>query len=163
MRSPSVIVLGAVLGAAIFAAPRTASADITAFLGASPTGATRMARGLAFGGGFLVVGFEFEYSDLVEDLDEAAPGLRSGMFNGLVQTPVAVAGLQFYGTAGGGVYREELGVASETNVGVNLGGGVKVRLIGPLRARLDYRLFKLRGSAIHDRYHRFYLGANLGF
>ena len=30
------------------------------------------------------------------------------MFNGLLQTPVPIAGMQFYGTAGGGVYRETL-------------------------------------------------------
>lgn len=162
MRAFKALAVAATLVATL-GAPRPASADITAFLGVSTTGATRMARGLAFGGGFLVVGFEFEYSDLKEDLKDGAPGLRTGMFNGLLQTPVPVAGIQFYGTLGGGLYREELGVVTETNVGVNVGGGAKIRLIGPLRARVDYRLFKLRGSALYDRYNRFYVGANLGF
>ena len=49
------------------------------------------------------------------------------MFNGLVQTPIPIAGMQFYGTAGGGVYRETLNDNSETNVGINVGGGVKIR------------------------------------
>ena len=30
------------------------------------------------------------------------------MFNGLLQTPIPIAGMQFYGTAGGGVYHETL-------------------------------------------------------
>lgn len=161
MRVPrfvAVVVFALLLGLA-----QTASADITGFLGLSSTTATRGARGVAVGGGFLVVGFEFEYSDIVEDLEGGAPGLRTGMFNVLLQTPIPVARMQFYGTAGGGVYREELGVATETHVGWNLGGGVKVRLIGPLRARLDYRVFKLRGSPLNDRYQRFYAGANIGF
>lgn len=155
-------VLAAVL-AAVFASARPASADITAFLGFTPTAATRTARGLAVGGGFLVVGFEFEYSDIVEKTDELSPGLRTGMFNVLLQTPIPVMGMQFYGTAGGGIYREDLGLENETNVGTNLGGGVKVRLIGPLRARFDYRVFKLRGSLVDEAYHRFYAGLNLGF
>lgn len=149
--------------AGILASADAASADITAFLGLSPTGGTRSARGLAVGGGFTIVGFEFEYSDLVEDLQDGAPGLRTGMFNGVLQTPVAVSGLQFYGTLGGGIFREELGVASETSFALNMGGGVKVRLLGPLGARFDYRLFKLRGDPIRDRYHRLYAGVNLAF
>jgi len=61
------------------------------------------------------------------------------------------------------VYRERLGGSSETSLAVNLGGGAKIRLLGPLRLRLDYRLFSLRGDPLHDRYHRLYAGANLGF
>jgi hypothetical protein len=71
--------------------------------------------------------------------------------------------MQFYATGGGGVYREELGVASQTDVAANLGGGVKVGLIGPLRARFDYRVFKLRGTPINDQYQRFYAGLNINF
>ena len=51
----------------------------------------------------------------------------------------------------------------ETNVGVNLGGGVKMSLLGPLRLRLDYRIFKLRGEAQHPNVQRFYAGLNLKF
>ena len=42
------------------------------------------------------------------------------MFNGLLQTPIPIAGIQFYGEAGGGVYHETLSVVgnpSETNFG----------------------------------------------
>ena len=31
----------------------------------------------------------------------------------------------------------------ETGFGTNVGGGVKIDLVGPLRLRLDYRVFKL--------------------
>ena len=51
--------------------------------------------------------------------------------------------------------------ASETALAVNIGGGIKARLAGPLGVRIDYRLFKLRGSPINDQYHRFYAGATL--
>ena len=45
----------------------------------------------------------------------------------------------------------------------DFGGGVKIRLVGPLRVRVDYRVFKLTGSPLVDTYHRFYAGANLAF
>jgi opacity protein-like surface antigen len=85
------------------------------------------------------------------------------MFNGLVQTPIPIAGMQFYGTAGGGVYRETLAGDSETHVGVNVGGGVKVSLIGPLRLRLDYRVATLKGDARYPKPQRFYAGVNIKF
>ncbi|HOC17416.1 MAG TPA: hypothetical protein PKK95_04060 [Vicinamibacterales bacterium] len=152
------LVVFAWLGAA---AP--ARADITAFLGLSTTPGSRQARGLAIGGGVLALGFEFEYSDIAEDAGDLEPGLRVGSVNGLLQTPIALGGAQLYVTAGAGVYRERLGGSSETSLAVNLGGGAKIRLLGPLRLRLDYRLFSLRGDPLHDRYHRLYAGANLGF
>ena len=40
---------------------------------------------------------------------------------------------------------------SETNVGVNVGGGVKMSLAGPLRLRLDYRVFTLKGTPLLSR------------
>ena len=85
------------------------------------------------------------------------------MFNGLVQTPVPIAGMQFYGTLGGGVYRETLLDDSETNVGINVGGGMKLTLIGPLRLRLDYRVTSLKGDPRHSKPQRFYAGLNLKF
>jgi hypothetical protein len=85
------------------------------------------------------------------------------MGNLLVQTPIAVSRTQFYGTTGVGVYRERLGTRQETSVAANLGGGLKIRVAGPLKLRLDYRLFRLRGDPLHDTYHRVYAGATLGF
>jgi len=85
------------------------------------------------------------------------------MFNGLLQTPIPIAGMQFYGTAGAGVYHETLLDVSETNVGINIGGGVKVSLVGPLRLRFDYRVFTLQGDPRHEKPQRFYAGVNLKF
>ncbi|OFW10981.1 MAG: hypothetical protein A3H96_26345 [Acidobacteria bacterium RIFCSPLOWO2_02_FULL_67_36] len=143
--------------------PGTARADLTAFLGINPTPVNRVTRGFAAGMGLIIVGFEFEYADTTEDPLNAAPRLRTFMFNGLVQTPIPIGGMQFYGTAGGGGYRETLTEVSETNVGINVGGGVKMKLAGPLRLRLDYRVFTLRGTPRHPRPQRFYAGINLKF
>ena len=140
-----------------------ASADFTAFLGVNPTPTNRAVRGLAVGTGLLIVGFEFEYANTSEDEPVAAPGLRTFMFNGLLQTPVPIGGLQFYGTAGGGVFRESLNDLSETNFGVNVGGGVKMSLAGPLRLRFDYRVFTLKGTPRYTNPQRFYVGLNLKF
>lgn len=152
-----------VLALTLLLVPATASADLTAFLGVNPTPESRPVRGIAGGFGLLIVGFEFEYASTSDDLDEAAPGLRTFMFNGLLQTPVPIAGMQFYATAGGGGYRETLGPISETHVGINVGGGVKMTLAGPLRLRLDYRVFTLQGDPLHERPQRFYAGLNVSF
>jgi|SRR5688500_12679509 len=157
-------ILVSALFLATLAFPSRAFADVTAFLGVNPTPSNRVLTGISGGVGLLIVGFEFEYANTREDVDQLAPSLRTFMFNGLLQTPVPIAGMQFYGTAGGGVYREELLDVSETNVGINVGGGVKMNLAGPLRLRLDYRIFTLRGADVrHSKPQRFYAGLNLKF
>jgi opacity protein-like surface antigen len=143
--------------------PSTAAADITAFLGVNPTPTNRTVKGFAIGTGLVIVGFEFEYAHSNEDISEGSPSLRTFMFNGLLQTPIPIAGMQFYGTAGGGAYRETLNDNSETNVGINVGGGVKISLIGPIRLRLDYRVTTLKGDARHPKPQRFYAGVNFKF
>jgi opacity protein-like surface antigen len=143
-----------------------AFADLTLFLGVDPTPDRRTVKGVALGTGLLVVGFEFEYASTNEDTSTGSPSLKTGMANILVQTPIPVARMQFYGTAGGGLYREVLhGTPDhrETSFGSNIGGGVKVTLTGPLRVRIDYRLFNLHGDALYPRAHRFYGGLNLAF
>jgi len=55
------------------------------------------------------VGFEFEYAWANEAVDSGAPSLKTGTINGYLQTPVPLAGLQFYGIVGAGVYRERFG------------------------------------------------------
>lgn len=152
-----------ILSTAMLLVPSVAGADITAFLGVNLTPANRTVRGISAGVGLLVVAFEFEYADTSEDLAENAPGLKTFMINGLLQTPIPVAGVQFYGTAGVGGYRESFADDAETNVGMNIGGGIKMSLAGPLRLRLDYRVFNLRGDARHERPHRVYAGLNLKF
>lgn len=153
--------LGATLLLVLVSSP--AFADATLFIGTTTTPTNRPAKGFAVGMGLLVVGFEFEFAETSENLAEAAPSLRTGMGNVLAQTPVAVAGMQFYLTTGGGVYRELQGDRQETHVGINTGGGVKVSLLGPVRARLDYRVFKLRGEPLYKTVHRVYAGLNLAF
>jgi hypothetical protein len=152
-----------ILGLILLGVGSPAFADITAFLGTTSTPTNRAARGGAIGFGLLIVGFEFEFSNTSEEPLEAAPSLRTGMGNVLFQTPVAIFGFQPYFTTGGGLYREALGTRTETHFGFNNGGGVKVSLLGPVRARVDYRVFHLRGNPLHDTVHRFYAGVNLSF
>ena len=141
----------------------SARADVTGFIGTNRTPSNRLVKGFAIGTGLLIAGFEFEYAKTNQDATTAAPQLRTFMFNGLLQTPVPIAGMQFYGTLGGGFFRERLSTLSETNVGVNVGGGVKVNIAGPLRLRLDYRVFTLRGTPLYSKPQRFYAGLNLKF
>ena len=140
-----------------------ADADLTAFVGANATPSNRPVRGFAAGLSLLVIGCEFEFSDTAADEMAGAPGLRTGMFNLLLQTPFGLAGLQFYGTVGGGIYQEGGGGLEEINAGGNVGVGVRIAAAGPLRMRLDYRVFTLRGSPQHARHQRVYAGLNLGF
>ncbi|HEY7789819.1 MAG TPA: hypothetical protein VIC33_04860 [Vicinamibacterales bacterium] len=148
---------------AILFAGRPAFADITAFIGATPTPVSRQARGFAVGAGLLVVGFEFEYSSVKEDPINGGPSLKTGMGNILLQTPVPIFGFQPYWTAGAGLYHEGLGTVGITNVGANTGGGVKLSLVGPLRLRIDYRVFTLRGNPPQPHPQRIYAGLNLAF
>jgi hypothetical protein len=148
-------------GLLLFASP--AFADATLFIGSTTTPAHRTVKGLALGVGLLIVGFEFELANTAERPREAAPALRTGMGNVLLQTPIPVAGMQFYLTTGAGLYRETLNTRQETQFGFNNGGGAKITLLGPIRARLDYRVFKLRGEPLHSVVHRVYAGLNLAF
>ena len=140
-----------------------AFADATFFIGSATTPSNRSDRGFAVGTGLLVVAFEFEYAHASENLPEGAPSLYTYMGNLLLQTPGSIAGFQPYFTTGGGGYRERLDTRQETNFGVNTGGGVKISLAGPVRARIDYRVFSLKGSPVYDVVHRLYAGVNLKF
>jgi opacity protein-like surface antigen len=162
----------ALLLLAVAATP--ARADLTAFIGAQTSPSTRVSKGLAIGAGVLVLGFEFEYAQVNGDdtcpaarsTIECAPTVRTGMANVLVQTPRGVVPkMQLYATVGGGIFRERFEALDiqETNVGTNLGGGAKIELAGPLRLRLDYRVFKFGGSAVYDKPQRFSIGVNLAF
>jgi|WetSurMetagenome_2_1015567.scaffolds.fasta_scaffold17225_3 hypothetical protein len=143
---------------------RPASADITAFVGLAGGPAVRTGWGAAVSMGMLVVGFELEYAKVSQSIDEGAPGMKSVSGNLLLQTPMSIGGVQLYGTAGAGGYHQDLGLASETNALVNVGGGAKVNLTGPLRLRIDYRVFKLMGSPFGAaNVHRVYVGANIKF
>jgi opacity protein-like surface antigen len=153
------------IAALLFLIASPARADLTVFIGANTTPANRQVRGAALGMGLLVVGFEFEYADTTDKTDTfvKAPSLKTGMGNVLLQTPVAFYGFQPYFTTGAGLYRETLGTHQDTSVGFNTGGGVKVSLAGPLRLRVDYRVFKLGSDALYSPAHRIYAGLNLKF
>ena len=140
-----------------------ARADITAFLGANTTPDSRQVRGGALEFGFIVIGVELEYAYTPDNPEAAAPSLNTGTGNLLLQTPVAIFGLQPYFTTGGGFYQEELGLHSDTGFALDTGGGVKGSLAGPLRVRVDYRIFKLGSGALYSPSHRIYAGLNLKF
>jgi Outer membrane protein beta-barrel domain len=162
----------AALATMLEAAP--ARADVTAFIGASTSPSTRMSAGASLGGGFVIVGLEFEFMQVGgEDpepgracltFEACAPSLRTVMGNVLLQTPGGLP-VQVYGTVGAGYFRERFETldVQETGLGTNVGGGVKIRVAGPLRLRLDYRIFKLSGDAVYSTPQRFYAGANLAF
>ena len=151
----------AIVFSALIATP--AHADITAFLGVTTTPTNRQTRGLSFGVGLLVVGFEFEFADTTDDPTTGAPSLTMGSGNLMLQTPSSFYGFQPYFTTGGGLYHETLGAHEDTSFALNTGGGVKINLIGPVRLRVDYRVFKLGSGALYSPAHRIYAGLNVKF
>jgi hypothetical protein len=147
-----------------------ARADLTGFIGVTPTPVSRPTEGFGIGTGLIIVAFEFEYAQTNENLDNptgtVAPALHTFMGNGLLQTPIPIFGMQFYATAGGGLYHETVSLdlnGNVTNIATNVGGGAKINLVGPLRLRLDYRVFHLQGSPREPTVQRFYAGINLKF
>lgn len=140
-----------------------AFADITGFIGANTTPKNRHTQGFAVGMGLLFMGIEFEYSSTPDDPASLAPALHTGMGNVLFQTPFAIYGFQPYATTGGGVYHESLESFEKTGFGLNIGGGVKISLVGPVRLRVDYRVFNLGDQALQSPVHRIYVGLNLKF
>ena len=155
--------LRVVLVAAMALGARPAFADITGFIGANTSPANRQVRGVAVGFGLLVVAFEGEYSNTPDDPAATAPSLKIGSGNILLQTPAALFGVQPYFTTGGGIYSETLGTRNDLGFALNTGGGVKVSLAGPLRVRIDYRVFRLGSGALASPAHRIYAGLNLKF
>src|SRR5688572_29899980 len=117
-RSRPSIALTFVLACAFLAATAApARADITAFLGMTPTPERHALRGFSGGLGLIIIAFEFEYAHISEDTLDLLPGLKTYSGNVLVQTPVEVMGTQLYATVGAEGYRETLGDSSETHVG----------------------------------------------
>jgi opacity protein-like surface antigen len=139
-----------------------AFADVTGFIGANTTPSNRLVKGAAVGLG-LIIAFEFEYSATQQDRDADAPALTTGTANALLQPPFAISGVQPYLAIGAGLFRERLAADQETGIVLNSGGGLKIALAGPLRLRLDYRVFQLKGGAMHTPAHRVYAGLNLRF
>ena len=143
--------------------PSVARADATLFIGRNSADDDRAAtRGFAFGVSLVIVGFEFEYASSSEDQTTARPGLKTTSGNVFLQT-VGLPGFQLYLTTGGGIFRERLATDQETAFLLNNGGGAKITLAGPLRARIDYRIFNLKGNPRHKTVQRLYAGLNIAF
>lgn len=152
-----------VSGLLLLAPARDAFADATLFIGANTSPANRVTRGFAVGGGLLFIGFEFEYANTTDDPAAGAPGLKVGTGNVLLQTPVAIYGVQPYFETGGGFYSETLGARQDTGFAGATGGGAKISLAGPIRLRIDYRVMRLGSGALVSPAHRIYAGLNLKF
>jgi opacity protein-like surface antigen len=138
-------------------------ADITGFIGANTTPKSRHTQGFAVGAGLLFFGIEFEYASTPDEPKSLAPSLHTGMGNVLIQAPFAIYGFQPYVATGGGIYRESLGTREKTGFALDTGAGVKINLLGPVRLRVDYRVFKLGDEALDSPVHRIYAGLNLKF
>jgi hypothetical protein len=156
-----VLTIAMLAAAALLGRSTPAAADVTAFFGSTSAPTSHGVKGTAVGVGLIIVGFEFEYAQATEDPTRGVPGLTTGMGNVLVQTPSSKR--QIYFTAGAGLFRETTGTQSASSYGTNVGGGVKLKLAGPLRLRLDYRVFTLHGDARYPNPQRFYAGLNVSF
>ena len=95
--------------------PLPASADLTAFLGRTTTPEPPQCEGPRDRHGpadrrlRVRVRRDRRRSDVAPGAGlPSRPALKTYMFNGLLQTPVPIARMQFYGTLGGGVYHETL-------------------------------------------------------
>lgn len=141
-----------------------ARADLTVFAGLQNAPSIRPTTGISLGFGLLVVGWEVEVARVSEDLDDGAPGLAIGTGSIYVQNPIPIGGVQFYAIGGAGLYRERLDVLDyrQTDVHLAVGGGAKIGLAGPLKVRLDYRIFRLRGAR-ESNAQRLYGGLALAF
>jgi hypothetical protein len=157
-RTPTVLILTGIL---LAASATPAHADVTAFFGLAPTPALRTTRGWSIGLDMLIVGGEFEWASVNERTSEDAPGLSTKMFNGLLVTPTGST--QLYLSAGVGWFTETLGTQKESGFATNVGGGVKVKLLGPVRARVDMRIFRLNDDAVTKTPLRIYAGLNVRF
>ena len=99
-------------------------------------------------------------------LDNRAPGLKTFMFNGAAADAGADRADAVLRHARRRRYHETLSTEpndDETNFGTNIGGGAKITLVGPLRLRIDYRIFNLRGTPRQAHPQRLYAGLNLKF
>ena len=143
---------------ALAAAPTTAAADVTGFLGNSSTPSGRSAKGVAIGIGLVIVGFEFEYSKIAEDESQAAgrPHHWDGQYHGDV-TPTHK--VQLYGTTGGGSTAKRIAISPRHNLRPTR-GGVKIGW-STARLRIDYRIFNLNGLPVLKRHQQYGIESEL--
>ena len=121
-RALPLVLLGAIL------LPSTpAFADATVFVGSS----NQLAKGVAIGVGLLVIGFEFEFSDTGQSLEDRAPHCAPAWETSCFRLPFQSPDFSCHFTTGTGIYRERLEPHQETNIGFNTGGGAKISASGP--------------------------------
>lgn len=147
----------------VVAAPGRAFADLTVFAGRATT-ISRTSGGAALGLSLQPLSLEFEFAIAPAQRSAGKPALQTGLFNLMVGTPSRTGRrIGVYGLVGGGMYRERFDEHAATGFAVGGGGGFYLRVVGPLRLRFDYRLFALRGGALHRRPERAYAGLSLAF
>jgi hypothetical protein len=139
--------------AALLLVPATAAADATFFYGRQTSDNDKSStRGFALGVSMAIVGFEFEYANVKGDETLLRPSLKTTSGNVLLQT-IGIPN-QFYFTTGGGYYQEELGKRRGESLPVEHWGRCEATHQGPLRVRVDYRIFSLKGSPRDKTQHR---------
>ena len=120
--------------------PVSARADATVLVGLKSVEGLRPSFAWSFGYRPSAVGVEVEYLS-------TRPGDYSagGIFGSVIVIPVTIAKAHIFVVGGVGVWGEGFEGGKRTGVlsAVNVGGGVLVDLTGPLKLRLDYRLFRL--------------------
>src|SRR5262245_45057573 len=154
------------------AAAMPAAADATAYLGVMTAGGPRQAVGFAYTDCPGLVGYELELMTTVGPATSKQSSVGDFSANVIVQPRSTIHGFQLYGTAGFGLYGEvyDHGGSGEV-LATNIGGGARVGLAGPLKLRLDYRLFLLGdtpdagppGIVIHKHPQRILAGLTLEF
>ena len=145
-----------------------ARADVTAFLGVTPTPSNHSVRGFSAGLSLLIVGFEFEVRPHRRKTSSRdCPRSRPGRATCSCRHPVEIAGTTFYGTAGAGGYSEALGngslVHDESQVATNVGGGARFGSSVPFACASTTGYSSSRARRSNSIYQRFYVGANLKF
>jgi hypothetical protein len=134
--------------------PTAAYAGATVFLGRNSGGDDRsVVRGLVFGASLSSSASSSEYANSSEDLTEFRPALRTTSGNVLVQTFDSRVPALFHDRRR--TLSERLGTDEESAMLSN-GGGGKVNLAGPLRVRIDYRVFNLKENPRHRTVQRIY-------
>jgi hypothetical protein len=141
----AVLVRTGLVGAWLAASVLPARADGSVLVGATIAGSARPTVAVSFGHCPSLVGFEIEYSSSLGSGTVASPIVGTITGNVIVQSKLTVRGLQFYGSGGIGLAGETTadGVGSGEVFTRDIGGGVKIGIAGPLRLRIDYRVFLL--------------------
>ena len=145
-----------------------AHADMTAFVGMT-TFTSRKTVGGAFSRCRGAVCPETEFAHTSEDATTGAPSISTFGVNLLVRFKSPAPRMNFYGTAGFGLYCEMGGRSTSGGGGGhrNLGGGAQIVLAGPVTLRLDYRLLLLGqpddGKPFERRPQRMSAGLSLRF